>query len=42
MSQGEGEPFDELDSLETVQALLLTDEDRVYASVSFCNRYKLQ
>ncbi len=30
MSQGEGEPFDELDSLETVQALLLTDEDRVY------------
>ncbi len=38
MSKGEGEPFDELDSLEIEQALLLTDEDPVYASVSYCNR----
>lgn len=29
VSQGEGEPFDELDSLETERALLLTDEDPV-------------
>ncbi|XP_052006330.1 transient receptor potential cation channel subfamily M member 5-like [Xyrauchen texanus] len=30
-SKGEGEPFDELDSLETEQALLLTNEDPVTA-----------
>lgn len=29
VSQGEGEPFDELDSLETERALMLTDEDPV-------------
>ncbi|KAF4110874.1 transient receptor potential cation channel subfamily M member 5 isoform X1 [Onychostoma macrolepis] len=31
VSKGEGEPFDELDSLETEQALLLTDEEPVAA-----------
>lgn len=29
VSQGQGEPFDELDSLETERALMLTDEDPV-------------
>lgn len=29
VKKGEGEPFAELDSLETEQALLLTDEDPV-------------